>query len=348
MMYLLWALVVLLGLFFPKNKIITILQMLYIWIAIGYCSWAPDFWSNEFMYNNVDSGLYTLYEPLFVNLIRLCRNFGFDFTEFRCVVATLMLVVLYFALRKRVIQKNVVLSTLIVYPILSFASGLRSAIPFAIIIYAALQFVFDNNDKSRKVVIRYVILIIIATLFHYSFIVFLLLLLLKKRFNINRMFRILTAETVVIIMWRIGLLYLIIGRFVHSQKVLLWLNYNSYNHPGILLDFVMVALVFGTVYFLSKTAKWNYELNEGRNLAIKNCCLFMVMFLPALFMSVTFERYETVFLALNIIFIVDKYSVRSIKKFMYPAIGLIYNFAFYFFIHGNIFFPMLYSNMLIK
>ena len=341
--YIIWGLLIIVGIALPKSKFVSLLGLSYIFIIIAFCTKAPDLSNNMFMYSNIDSGLYTYYEPLYVALMRLCNVVGLDFTGFRCVLAFFTVLILYYALSNKIDRINSAISVLLIYPVIIYASGLRSAIPFSLIIWASLDYMSKND---RKNIIKTLILIMIASLIHYSSIFFLIIYIIKRKFDANRLLKVFGFEVLIILLLRLGILYKIVSPYINSSKVLQWISLQGYDHPSLIVDIIVAAMICGTAFIISRCSNESYYNGTSAclNKYCKNLNWIMIFLLPMLFLSLTFERYISIIISLQIIVLVDQFKMNDIRRIVLVLLGFLYNFAFYYVVHGNIFFPILYNN----
>lgn len=149
---------------------------------------------------------------------------------------------------------------------------------------------------------------------------------------------------------RYGLLYRIVSVFVHSNKVLSWLNTSAYDHPSIMVDLLITVLILLSAYIIYRLNRFSIESNQENNIPkdyTNNLIWLLIFFMPFLYLTVTFERYEAVVFSVIAVLLCNKPYPRDVRKIAWPIIALLMNLAFYFVIHGNIFFPILENNMLL-
>lgn len=353
--YLIWVFMICLGLFFyKKNRIITFLLSFYMWYIIGCNTDSPDYKQYRFMYESIDTGIFRKYEPAYVLLNKCCLHAGLSYTQFRCMVAFIAVILVLAAVSKLTDNINIALAMLLIYPYLAFASGIRSTIPFGIALLS-VSVLLSGNKYS---VVKYIVGILCASLFHYSYIIYILFLYIYKPIKIQKFVTLAIAEIIVIGMWVSGNLYSIFSKFIVHEKFLNWLNPSYYARPSFLSGLFIAMVVLFSDYVLFKNISYgNKDMlgQDGRKrmetliTAGKECMKLMVLFVPLFFINVTYERLLVLPIAVSII-ILSNWTCFSCKKYNLFAklviIAFVLNILIYYIVHGNIYFPLLKNNLI--
>lgn len=355
MSFVVFAIVIIFGIIFKESKIQRALMYCYIFVMIGFNAYSSDYANNLYMYNNINSELYTLYEPGYRILMQICNNLGTSFTFFRCVVAVISLVFIKMALKRMSNNENIVLSCLILYPVLLFASGLRGFIGFGISMFA---FSVLYTCKKRKI-IKFVLLISLATIFHYEYIFFLAYLFWGNKMTQIGKLRVFVIEVIAFVLYFSDVLYKVASKFIHSEKVLQWLDFNNYDHPSLVMDMIVIIVFAFVVYEIKKSFRYKIiENNEEKRMNIvnpSNILSFVVFMIPLLFMNYVFERLIEIPIVLLFIYTSNHGEMKAQRQFILTtrediipvfiaiALGLLFSVL----VHRNLLTDIIFNNMYI-
>ena len=87
--FILFFSLIILAIIFPKSKSLSFIIILFIFTLFGLNTATPDYSNYEFMYTNINTGLFELNEPGYVFLCSFCNRLGLTFHEFRMVIAVI-------------------------------------------------------------------------------------------------------------------------------------------------------------------------------------------------------------------------------------------------------------------
>ncbi|MCE5342987.1 MAG: EpsG family protein [Eubacteriales bacterium] len=361
MAYLLWVVLLLLGMFFKKSKIITIIIVLYIWAIISFNTASPDYLNNQYMYENIQLSVYKVYEPGYVALMKICGSLGIDFVGFRCVVAAIFIIISLLAIVQLTDNINIALVILMIYPCLTFASGLRTAIAYGIGLFSFSMLLKDD----RHGVLKFSIGILIASLFHYSFLANLIFTLSKKKINIAKLIRYMLLELVLLLLLSQGAITTLLKYFITSSKILNWSILGNYSHPSIFSASAIVLTVGFVLFYLQNTFGYNksaillqHEISERKSIRyaqytgidriLANSAMLAMLFLPFFVINFTFERLLECQITISLIVLTSSYEkIRCANRLIKVVfIAFVLNTLFFTIVHSNLYFPILSNNIL--
>ena len=343
------------ALIWPKSKYITLLSIIFMTIIIGLNTNSPDWYNNEYMYNNIDGGMYKYYEPGYVMLIRICRYFGLAYSEFRFVVASIFSTVLYIGICSLTNRCAIAASIALIYPCIVFASALRSAIAFAIVIMAFSLLLAKHKHNS----IKYCILIIFASMFHFSAIINLVFLLCQKNITRRDYCFMIICDILIISLVTNGTLYSFMSEYVASAKVLAWFDVDKYRHPSI-LSCICMLFTYSIVFILTYNRNGYANILQHEVIYRNNVIKIMSLIVPLLCLNFTFERllqYSVYFILCtnkSAAVIANLRGHHKLLKFcnisdlQAISAAVFLNVAFYYVVHNNLYFPLLQFNKLFQ
>lgn len=291
------VLVIILGLLFPKSKMVTFLIMLYMWVLFAFNTQSPDRAAYEYAYSNINSArFFRNYEIAFSLLMLICKNIGLTYTAFRALLATIYVVITYATVRAFTQRTAYALALFIVAPFLWYVSGLRAAIASAVVGYS-MHFLL-RRDKQAKV--YFCLGIGLATLFHYSSLLYIILLLgNKRRIKWGNLLAITTLATIAsVVVTRTNILYSIVSIFTDRTKILKWFNTSAYaaGRPNLTGSAVLIILLIGNVYITSWAEKrclnsrMSTDSQRSCTVFVSNVNKLMFLMLPLLMLNQNFFR----------------------------------------------------------
>ena len=179
MMFMLFILLIFVGMFFKKSKWFDFFIIAFI-ATISYLGKdVADFENYETAYNYISMGNY--YKDLGVGWYYLCTigaKLGLGYLQFKTliIIVSMLLVnstIKYFT--KDCKYKSFIWSLYLIFPVLLDCVQIRFFLAEAIVLYA-LRFLFDSNKRG---IIKYIILVLLAATVHSSVLLYLIFLLYK-------------------------------------------------------------------------------------------------------------------------------------------------------------------------
>lgn len=284
--YLLFFLMILLGMFFKRSKIVSFLLLIYIWTLIGLNTYTPDYSEYERIYNNAGN-IVTNTEIGFIYVCMLFRNLGFSYQEFRMIWGMIYIILAANFTTKNTKNPNYVYSLLLISPVLMDASGIRAGVAYMLAMNFSLLLRWPRKRNS----IFFVLGIILCSTIHGSAIFYVIFLLVDKALNTRKILFIGILISVItlfcytpIFRWGMNFIYDLTGLY----KISKWVLSSSAIRPT-LVGFLSVALFLVALVYLSfKEDKYichkNAEviISENVEQILKNACIMMLFLLPVL------------------------------------------------------------------
>jgi len=150
------------GALFRRSKAVLFLMLTYMWTMIALNSDSPDYSNYEYIYENAEM-LKHSFEPIYMMISLVCKQFSLSFIAFRGVIAFIIVFFLYLSVKRIGIHDNYLLSLFLLYPFAGYISSLRAAVATTIIMYACTYLL----DKREKTFIKYIVLVLVAAGFQY-------------------------------------------------------------------------------------------------------------------------------------------------------------------------------------
>ena len=175
MPYLIPLLLFILGQVLPKNKLVTILYLLYFWALVGLNTFTPDYESYQSKYElfiQLDN-----YEIGHQALVLSCNFIGLTYQEFRMVYAFLTVLFLFIALRKSSKYQNYILALLLLWPFVAGVSGIRQNLA-NMIVCCGVPCLFKEGKKQ---IVKYLFWIFLAWTIHQSSLFYLILIFARHQ-----------------------------------------------------------------------------------------------------------------------------------------------------------------------
>lgn len=170
MMYIISALIILINLIFNRNKYVTIISGVFLWIGMSFNNTIVDraqyrrMYANPLKYNE---------EWGYTHLQLIAGKLGLSFQAFFAILIGICLALAIYTIIKNTPYPGIVIALYFIFPYLMDAAQVRSFLS-ACIITALIPLLLKRNIKN---VLLYIVGIFIASLFHYSAYFFFLLLI---------------------------------------------------------------------------------------------------------------------------------------------------------------------------
>ena|GEM_PF-2857331 len=375
MAYVLAACCAVLGLILSRSHLVTLIILVYFWILFALNIDSPDSSNFEYMYYNINTAIYELYEPGFVWLCKISLFFDLTYQEFRMVVATIYIFFLILSIKDYTIDRNLVLVLFLIYPFLGYVSGLRSALGA---VFAFYSFHYLLQDKKSNL-IKYIFGILFATMFHYSSIAFLLLLFARTKVKVQTLLIInICLMFSLMIGLRFDLFLLLATKVINNAKPLTWLDYSAVDQPSLIVLMVPVILLMIQIYLFYRAKHLVFRSLSGVELSrnelyrknqksifdnrfswhvMERVNILLLLVIAGYNLNLTYARLTDVILPMQ--YSVYAYAIskpinhdcdggfRIKKQFLYVLMFcLVLQMFWAVFFHGNFQIPILKDNLL--
>ena len=185
----------------------------------------------------------------------------------------------------------------LIFPVLSFVSGIRAALAGSIILYALSCYIYS----ARRNTLKFILGILLATTIHYSSIMFLFILFEKITISRKKIVFVSASLSLGILVFVYsGLAYDFLKLITDYDKALNWFNPSRFAQMSELGFFAIVFIVFSVIILARLSKKsWN---NHFQNTAIPQTVriktvdigervgFWLIMLLPFFLLNSTFLR----------------------------------------------------------
>ena len=381
MLYAAAAILIVLGFVFPKNKIVNIAILLYMWVLFAFNTWNADYMNYYWIYERIGTGdLWgtTVSEEGFVYLCYFFRHdLGWTYAEFLVFVATVCTILLKIVVDLFSKRPNTVLALSILYPYWIMVCQYRSYIAtlFSMIgIYFLFfdpkkesRYFFKRNNKIQRIMqsdtfrsAMFFVFIFIGVLFHRTA-VFFAIFYIAKKFDTKRLVIITSVLFVMLFALHLPFMANFLSHFMSRSKINTWLL--SDGTRTIVGLFFLVVVRIGTViveYFMldsyRKSGSVSKEYLHFVEMVFKTT-LISLSFLSLELYVKDYERLARVTLLLSYCIFADFLMQKKVKAekipvtyFVFIAFYLVHT-AYYFYVRGGYldiaFYPLFEHNSLI-
>lgn len=292
--YLLYFLMILLGMVCKRSKIVSLLLLAYIWGLIGLNTYTPDYSEYERIYNTAGN-VTTNTEIGFIYICMLIRNLGFSYQEFRMIWGMIYVILVANFTMRNTKNFNYVFSLLLISPVLMDVSGIRAGVAYLL----AMNFSLLLRQPKKYNKILFALGIVLSSLLHGSAVFYMVFLLADKIMNKRKILLIgisISAITLFcytpVFQWGMEFIYNITGVY----KISKWVLSADAIRPT-LIGFLSVSLFLIVLaylsykedkYICSKTEK--LAIHKNAQQLLKNACILMLFLLPVLAMVLEARR----------------------------------------------------------
>ena len=344
MAYLLPIVIILCGMANRKSKLWCLITLFYLFVLIGFNTLSPDFMVNKWMYEEVYLSVWDNFEPGSILIAKLCNLLGLGYEAYRCIVAAIFVIILFWGLLK--ITENVAIAAIIaiIYPCVTFASGLRSAIAFSICIFSFGYIVGERKNKKK-----FIILTLLAVLFHYSAIFNLIYIFWDREFDQKKYMEIIILECIAFVLLRMNVIYTFMASRFPNLKILEWINIGEKESPSMVSFLVYAAICLFIYWIIYNGVK--FDDLECRNNA-KALIRLNILYLPLLAINFTYERTLIFGNYMLFLYLLDKTKCDNRRWTIYKSDivvvfgAILLNLTSYLWINNNLYFPILINNRL--
>ncbi|MDK2810945.1 MAG: hypothetical protein PWR27_1654 [Petroclostridium sp.] len=272
-----------------KNMFIAIVSFFCCYIFIsGYRNFSglsDDVTNNAIEFERVINGSKSMYEAVYVGLIKFGSYFTHDYYVWRNIVVFIFLSIFFIVIYKFVDNVHFVYAMFSAYLVILSSVQLRNFLALVVFLIGLLYFVNSNHTGKRLV---FIVFTLLAGLIHSSFFIYFFLLLADKTFSQKTIKKIGIGVILFCVLIFIngnnipGMRILL--NFVNESRVLIYLTQKT--RLGFLYPMIMhLSSVFITYYIMKKTS----GDNEKYKLIFKINALMMICF-PLYMLQTSFYR----------------------------------------------------------
>ena len=328
-LFMVFTLLLILAIGFPKSKELTLAILLYMFFVYSFVYFKGDLQEYEAMYATDVSGI----EFGYLYLMKLGQLLHIPYQGFRTILGIIYVTLTCIAVCKSTKYQNLVLILLAIFPLTVFASIVRQGLAYSII-SLGFTYLFDKDEKHG--ILKYVICVMIAFSIHYSSILFLLFVISKFKFTkIKAVFTICVSFLMFMVLLnheRVMSILGTIGNLLNKESIFKYATGqvdapNLIGKISIVFVYMISLLISCFAYYWSKK---KYEKVETSELVFseRTCAtnVYMLILVPFMFNSMVFLRFLYMLSTINMINLanaieIDKRLSRS-SQFRYCAIFL--------------------------
>lgn len=297
--------IIILDIFFQRNKVLTIVNFAFMWILMGWSFGNADYeiYLNRYNYPSQ----YSTLEPLYSVLQSIFRDHGLQYYQFLIIMSGVFLLLRFLVVYGLTERQNLVYGLYLLYPFIFDVTQVREFYAISVVMVA----VYFLVKLRRYNIISFVILVYIASLIHSSAIWYLMLLIpfwdkgSVKKFFKKSVFFFLTL----LILSVTGALNKILNAFSNilgfDEKYSQTFTVNQYSYTQnnryvVSLEIVIIFLLLFFTFYISKSCfynKSNIFFNiEGAYQFIMKTNIVMLLLIPFLWQSADIYRIQQGFL----------------------------------------------------
>ena len=311
MLFVIWVLLILIGLLFPKSKIVTGLMFLFMVVSICFRTQGADYliYRNEYMWS-VSQMFSDVHYAGYLYIEHIAHNIGIEFEQWLVVIGLISTAFMYLGIRRLTPNVNAVLALFLIYPFSHEAVQVRTYLANSLFIFAlplVLKEPVANTPnthgklkKLEKQIPRYIlfyVLAVIACTFHFEAIFYVacitFMLFLPKKYGKAYVFG---GAIILFGLIEIGILPAIISRF--NTRIAYWLSGRT--GLGIIIPiFITLIIWYGMQLAGKMCVKKSVDSSENffykRILRLSD---FIILTIPLYCYDITFNRLWRLFLIL--------------------------------------------------
>ncbi|MCD7112831.1 EpsG family protein [Limosilactobacillus agrestis] len=300
-MYFILALLIALGLFFPKSKLIIVIDVVVLGLIVGLRTNSMDYYNYLLEYNMAQMVPPSLADfPGYNIIMRWSQYIGLDFTQFVLVMAFISFTLMITGMMIFSRYVPFALSLFIIYPFGHEAIQMRTFLADAIVICALPLLLIDHKTRLENILSKsmFFVIVFFASKIHtlcwfYLAIAVVYLFLRRKKCYVSLVI-IITIITMLLI--RLNILARVMMIISSSNKLDHWVQGSS--GLGMVfysfLTIVMYLLIRCSVLYIVKN-ETNVALKQIRiNILNYSTCILLII--PLLIYDITFNRLWRIFL----------------------------------------------------
>ncbi len=306
---------VLLALFFPKNKIVFLGIFIFMWILYGWSSENADYYIYMNRFNNFES-LTMQTEPIFTFLMKFFNNLGFTYNQFLIFDSLIYIIIISIFVCKMTKYSNIVLALYMIFPFCFDIVMVRYSLGAAIVILGS-RYLFSENKKD---IFKYLICVLIGTLIHYSLILSIIFIIPKFIKRKNLIILVIIANFISLFFNKfianIAFIFKNIKFLNIGNKVSIVLNfasstYNSRTYTMYSLKMLILVIIALIVMYLIENYMKKFENTEKIVESVKfiqsvNVCILLLI--PLLSFTADVFRLQITISLINYVFVGKYYD----------------------------------------
>ena len=174
MQYLIWAVLILLGVLFVKSKGVTFAILLYDWVFFSFVTDNADYYNYQYMYDRISTDFSSFNVEFGYKAVSLFSKtvLGLNYHQFRILISTIALILLYLTVVKYTKNTAYVMALFTLCPMAICVVQIRNWVAFSIVLFG-IRFL---EKMTYKGYIQYAVCVLIATTLHYSCFFYILLI----------------------------------------------------------------------------------------------------------------------------------------------------------------------------
>lgn len=265
MLYAAAAILIILGFIFPKNKMLTAVMLVFMWILLAFNTGNADFQAYESIYANIARGdlwVTTVDEEGFIYLCYYCASvLNLDYSQFLVLYSTICTLLFAVMVKLYTENSNIVIGLFIIYSYWCMICQVRSYLATILVLIGMYFLLYYDGKFSMLLFFTFVI---VGGFFHRTAWFFLPFVLVRKT-NMKTITIVTAVATIGFLSLRVPAVTSIIGLFLSQDKINNWLLADGERSMvGIAMLFIIrgiLILVEGTlVYSLSKSQKFSFKV----------------------------------------------------------------------------------------
>jgi hypothetical protein len=223
MLYAAAAILIVLGFVFSKNKVLTVVMLLFMWALLAYNRDNADYQNYMNIYNNIrDGNLWgtTVDEEGFIYLCRFCSTvLGLDYYQFLVLYSTICTVLFAVMVKLYTENSNIVIALFMIYSYWCMICQVRSYLA-TILAMIGLYFLFHHDGKMSWIL--FFAFVIAGGFFHRTAWFFLPFFVVKIT-NMKTIVIVTAAASVGFLSLRVPFVTKLVGLVLSQQKINNWL-----------------------------------------------------------------------------------------------------------------------------
>lgn len=332
MVYLLFSICFILGLFFRKNKFIQVIMIVYIYIIMAFNINNPDYTNYSSGYYFIGIGEYTgwIKDYGYLFLVEIANKVGLDYSEFLIVFFAVCTVLLVKIVNLYSSSPNAVLSMLMLYPLFINIIQIRLFLAILIVLFA-IQYL---NEYKFSNLLKYLFALVLATSLHLSAVFFSCLMMLYIRKKIYFLVLLFTILLVGILFFPVILN--VINSFTEGKlDGYMESNYITFNKT-LRVTFFGVSIIIFSLYLkrcLSSLPS-SFQINSYDILLSRAVLMVLPISVVAIMFSNEFERFSRIgYIIIYILFfnLINSGKIKIISKFFACILFIFSVFSYIYF-----------------
>lgn len=295
MAYIIPILLIILGLLFPKNKLVSLFFVVYFWVLMGLNIKTPDYDTYERLFDNVLTLYGENYEIGYTALCALGNYLGLSFQQFRMCIGAIVALLSYLSAKRLSPFPNYILALFLFWPFVPGVSGMRQTLA-NIIVACGFPCLYEKNKKG---VIKYILWVVCAWSIHRSALFFIVFVLCMREFGNKEKKLLLYAIGAGIVVIGFSSILNNLDFITSNHKLDKWLNLNAdqgadhQNLAGFLIRAFIVLSYAYVIPRLYRVINRYTDLSDNDKYIIRLCSntsLIITLIIPGFFVTGEYQR----------------------------------------------------------